>query len=92
MVIHNMIMEKVFRGTRMRIPNNHKSARTESRTLPFAGLGFDMKRARTAAQVMTIFHYSYSVEVDVILPLAGYSVRPSGYDLLVALGREIRGR
>lgn len=75
----------------MRTNNNLKSAAQTSSTIPFSGLGMTMKAVRTAAQAMTAL-YNSIVHEPVCKPVPDTVTQPSGYSLLVALGREIRGR
>ncbi|MBC17784.1 conserved protein of unknown function [Pseudodesulfovibrio profundus] len=75
----------------MRTNNNLKSAAQTPSTIPFAGLGMSMKAVRTAAQAMTALFNSI-VHEPVCKPVPDTVTQPSGYSLLVTLGREIRGR
>lgn len=77
---------------RMRIFNNHTSAATKANTLPFNGLGFAMDSVQATAQTMTLIPHSHIDCSGVTLPAPDDTAQPSGYSLLVALGREIRGR
>jgi hypothetical protein len=75
----------------MRFHNHHKSA-ARIETVPFQGLGFAMGDVQVVAQTMkpirTVLVHNRS-----FLPVIPTIVaQPSGYSLLVALGREIRGR
>ena len=76
----------------MRISNNHTAAATTARTMPFQGLGFAMDSVQAAARTMTPVLHSLADCPGVILPAPDFVAQPSGYSLLVALGREIRGR
>lgn len=76
----------------MRIVNNHLSAATAATPLPFAGLGFAVDEVLTAAQAMTLIPHCHGGSTGVCLPASKPAGQPTGYKLLVALGREIRGR
>lgn len=71
--------------------NHHKTAATVNQNLPFAGLGFDTDTVQTAAQVMVTRYCSCS-STEPCLSSLDFVPQPSGYKLLVTLGREIRGR
>lgn len=60
-------------------------------TMPFAGLGFAMEAVQSAAGKMTMVSERRNRE-DVMPPRPVSAKQPSGYTLLVSLGREIRGR
>ncbi len=60
--------------------------------MPFIGLGHCLERTRTAALCMRIRRGKLSLEPCVPCRSFEFVVRLSGYKLLVALGREIRGR
>lgn len=68
-----------------------KTAVPKSQTLPFAGLGFDTGAVQTMAQTMAPNYCSFG-SVEPSLPVLDSVSQPSGYKLLVTLGREIRGR
>ncbi len=70
----------------------HRISAAMPRTIPFAGLGFDMDTVQIAAQMMTPKYCSLAVDMGVSLPVVDCVAQLSGYSLLVALGREIRGR
>jgi len=76
----------------MRFFNNQTSAAIKAQNLPFAGLGFDTDTVQAAAQEMTPVAYSHPGDLLAFLPAPAFVSQPSGYDLLVSLGREIRGR
>ncbi len=76
----------------MRRFNNHKSAASTTPTLPFTGMGFVMESVRAAAQEMTVIPSHHDDETRIFQPVPECVTQPSGYSLLVALGREIRGR
>ncbi len=76
----------------MRKFNNHSSTVSTAPVLPFSGLGFAMEPASAAAQEMTAVYFRHDDEGDVFSAMPELVVQPSGYLLLVALGREIRGR
>ncbi len=61
-------------------------------TKPFAGLGHCLERVRLAALCMRVRRGELSHELCVPCRLVEPVARLSGYGLLVALGREIRGR
>jgi hypothetical protein len=71
--------------------NNQKTAETDSQTLPFTGLGFETDTVQTMAQTMTPCFCPHSSTVPCLSDLDSVP-QPSGYKLLVTLGREIRGR
>ncbi len=75
----------------MRFSNNHKTAATGNQNLPFAGLGFDTGTVQTAAQAMVPRH-CFFCSAEPCLSSLDFVPQPSGYKLLVTLGREIRGR
>lgn len=58
----------------------------------FCGLGFDLKRVVSVALCMTAKWAGKPVAGDVTQPVFALVPRPAGYELLVSLGREIRGR
>lgn len=74
----------------MRILKTHNMAASMT-PLPFDGLGFAMETVSCAAEGMHITHLT---GMALVLVPSGVEtvVQPSGYSLLVALGREIRGR
>ena len=76
----------------MRMFNNHLSAASTTAPGPFEGLGFAVDEVLAAAQTMTLVPHCHSGSSGVILSAPKPTVQPSGYKLLVALGREIRGR
>lgn len=59
--------------------------------MPFAGLGFDMETVSFAADAMSVTRQVVAVPATVSSG-AEMVAQPSGYSLLVSLGREIRGR
>jgi hypothetical protein len=71
--------------------NHHKTAATVNQNLPFAGLGFETGTVQTAAQAM-VFRYCFLSKAEPCLACLDIVSQPSGYKLLVTLGREIRGR
>lgn len=73
----------------MRFFNNQHEA---AGAMPFDGLGLAMDCVRTAAQMMTPVYHDRAGSERSCLPVADVVWQPSGYALLVALGREIRGR
>ncbi len=75
----------------MRFFKNHSSAASATSQTPFGGLGFAMDSVQAVAQEMTLTPHRESGS-DVTLPTPDYAVQPSGYELLVTLGCEIRGR
>lgn len=69
---------------------NNGSVRAEA-ILPFYGLGFVMDKLEFHSALLTV----RSDPLEVALsrhPVRSEPVWPSGYDLLVRLGREIRGQ
>ncbi len=76
----------------MRCMNIHKTATARTENMPFAGLGFAMDDLSAVVQTMTIRYRNQAGCESVGLPTPESVVQPSGYSLLVALGREIRGR
>ena len=76
----------------MRLINQHPQASTAATTLPFAGLGFASTEVRQAAKSMTPVVHRICGDPVFIPADYGHAAQPGGYKLLVALGREIRGR
>lgn len=74
----------------MRNRTTHKTAASVS-PLPFDGLGMDMESVSLAAEAMTVTHLT-GIAWTVDSRVGESFAQPSGYSLLVALGREIRGR
>ncbi len=76
----------------MRLFTKHSAAAKALDTMPFTGLGFGADDVRAAAEMMVPApprcHRDSSGAVLPAVPAA----QPSGYELLVSLGREIRGR
>lgn len=75
----------------MRNFNNQQSAAHKAKAMPFSGLGFAVDAVRAVAQTMTVAHNRAGSEMS-WAPMPDDVAQPSGYSLLVALGREIRGR
>jgi len=76
----------------MRFLHKHnKTAAIVDQILPFGGLGFETDAIRTAAQAM-VPHCCYLSNAEQCLSIPDFTLQPSGYKLLVTLGREIRGR
>lgn len=75
----------------MHFCKHHNTAGQTAQSMPFNGLGFVMKAVRAVAQTMTVIHDRAGRD-DAWAPVRDRVVQPSGYSLLVALGREIRGR
>ncbi|QJB55677.1 hypothetical protein [Pseudodesulfovibrio sp. zrk46] len=75
----------------MRFKNIQRMAAAKD-TMPFAGLGFSMDTVRDAADSMTITYLGFEGWRYIEMPVPGVTRQLSGYSLLVALGREIRGR
>ena len=76
----------------MRLFTNHSAAADAKNPMPFGGLGFDADGVQTAARMM--FPTKPRCHPDssgTVLP-APERTQPTGYELLVSLGREIRGR
>jgi len=76
----------------MDFPTNQTSAAHKAKTMPFEGLGFAMDTVQAVAQTMTLSPLRRNDYSGVTLPMPDFVAQPSGYSLLVALGREIRGR
>ncbi|WP_319469696.1 hypothetical protein [uncultured Pseudodesulfovibrio sp.] len=76
----------------MRQFNNQSSAVSTAPARPFSGLGFAMESVSAAAQEMTVVYFRQDDGGDVFSVMPTLVAQPSGYLLLVALGREIRGR
>ena len=76
----------------MRMINNHLSAATAAASMPFQGLGFAADKVLAAAQIMTPVPHCHSGSSGVSVSVPEPVAQPGGYKLLVALGREIRGR
>jgi len=76
----------------MRLINHHSSAATAAAPMPFDGLGFAVDSVRAAAQEMTLTPHCHRDSSGFFLPAPARVMQPSGYELLVSLGREIRGR
>lgn len=70
----------------------HRTSAAMKAPLPFAGLGFDLDEVQGAALMMTPEFHGRVVDAGVSLPAVDCVAQPSGYSLLVALSREIRGR
>lgn len=70
----------------------HQTSAAMTKAMPFAGLGFDMDTVQVAARMMTHTYDGHAVDTGVSMPAVDRVAQPSGYSLLVALGREIRGR
>jgi hypothetical protein len=76
----------------MRNPINQKTAASVETPLPFEGLGLAMDGIREAALGMAPVRHRHPGELGIPMPIPAPVVQPSGYSLLVALCREIRGR
>lgn len=76
----------------MRFFNNHSSAENVTTQMPFAGLGFDTNSVQAAAQAMVPSPHCHCGSSGTALPAPDNVFQPCGYELLVSLGREIRGR
>lgn len=59
--------------------------------LPFSGLGFFLEPTRERAEALRLVPVRV-LEMGVSCPNEPALVLPAGYELLVRLGREIRGR
>lgn len=71
---------------------NHQSASARGiGTQAFAGLGFDLESVREAATMLCINVVTSTQDVECCC-VEVMAPGLSGFDLLVALGREIRGR
>ncbi|CCH49730.1 conserved protein of unknown function [Pseudodesulfovibrio piezophilus C1TLV30] len=76
----------------MRFSSTQGSAADMAEMMPFSGLGLSMNAVQATAQEMTPHIHSHWGCDDVLLPVMDSLVQLSGYSLLVALSREIRGR
>ncbi len=76
----------------MRKNINQLSAADAAVPMPFAGLGFQAQEVSAAAQVMTLIPHCHGGSSGVPASAPEAVRRPGGYELLVTLGREIRGR
>ncbi len=76
----------------MRLHIHPKTAVPRLQATPFAGLGFAMDDVEVVAQTMTPVRAVLATVRQVIPATVRDVTQPSGYSLLVALGREIRGR
>jgi hypothetical protein len=76
----------------MRMNNQHLPAAAAVTPMPFGGLGFTAAEVRQAAREMTPAVHRLIGEPVIFTAGCGPAVQPGGYKLLVALGREIRGR
>ncbi|WP_319581843.1 hypothetical protein [uncultured Pseudodesulfovibrio sp.] len=76
----------------MRMNNQHLPAEAAATPMPFGGLGFAAAGVRHAALEMTPAVHRHHGEPIVFSAGCGPAVQLGGYRLLVALGREIRGR
>lgn len=74
----------------MRKFNKHTNAASMT-AQPFGGLGFAMETVSLAAEAMTVTRLTGIVSMS-MPSVVEVVAQPSGYSLLVALGREIRGR
>lgn len=76
----------------MRFFTNHSAAPAATDTMPFGGLGFDAGDIQAVARMMTPENpRRHRDNPGIILP-PPKCTGPTGYGLLVSLGREIRGR
>lgn len=75
----------------MRFCKHQKSVAATVMPMPFDGLGFAMMAVKGMAKTMTVIHNQAGCE-DGWFAVPDSVWQPSGYSLLVALGREIRGR
>jgi len=69
--------------------DSHKTP--ERSCSPFSGLGFSLESTRKRAEALRLVPVRV-LDVDVLCPNEPALVLPAGYELLVRLGREIRGR
>jgi len=60
--------------------------------MPFAGLGFAVDDVLKTARALSLFPHCHGGSSGIPLPPQEHRAQPNGYQLLVALGREIRGR
>lgn len=72
--------------------DKHTTPAAPAQPMPFDGLGFAMDTVRKAARVMTLRPHRHTGGADVVPANPVFVPQPSGYLLLVTLGREIRGR
>lgn len=75
----------------MRMDNQHLPTGAVVSPQPFSGLGFAAAGVRRAAETMAPVFRTSCAEPAAVKTAHGPAV-PAGYKLLVALGREIRGR
>lgn len=75
-----------------RTPHFLKPATATARNLPFAGIGFALDDVRRAASSMTLCQPEAPAKEPMPLHAPHRPWQASGYELLVTLGREIRGR
>ncbi|BDQ38683.1 hypothetical protein SYK_30430 [Pseudodesulfovibrio nedwellii] len=76
----------------MRFSHNHSSAANATSPMPFDGLGFAADNVHAAAQEMVLTPLCHRDRSGTNLPAPDQITQPSGYELLVTLGCEIRGR
>ncbi|WP_207260086.1 hypothetical protein [Desulfovibrio sp. Huiquan2017] len=76
----------------MRMNNQHLPTGAAVSPPPFSGLGFAAAEVRLAAETMAPEFHANRAEPDIVKASRGPAVPAGGYKLLVALGREIRGR
>ncbi|EGB16258.1 hypothetical protein DND132_3055 [Pseudodesulfovibrio mercurii] len=76
----------------MRMNNQHLPTGAAAGPMPFAGLGLNATEVRLAAETMAPVFRRSCAEPAVAETVRGPAVLSGGYKLLVALGREIRGR
>jgi hypothetical protein len=76
----------------MRNSINQTAAAETATPHPFGGLGFALDGVREAALAMTPKRHDRVRDAGPALPFPSHVAQPSGYSLLVTLGREIRGR
>ena len=76
----------------MRLNTNPLPAVAATTPMPFAGLGFAAAEVREAAGLMTPVPHCHGGSPGISHAAYGPVVQTGGYKLLVALGREIRGR
>jgi len=75
----------------MRFCKHHKTVAVTETSMPFDGLGFSMRAVEAMAETMSVVRGQAGREGGRVPVLDGVW-QPCGYSLLVALGREIRGR
>jgi hypothetical protein len=71
---------------------NNQTVTAKAGPMPFDGLGLPMESVRAAAREMRPVIQRHAEDSRVAPPVPAWLRQSGGYSLLVALGREIRGR